>query len=155
MRRRRELGFTLVEMLVVLAIIGVMAGVTVLGMGSAGRNASVQAEAQRFAASIQLAADEALVTDRRLGLGWDGEGYSFLEWNSGQGQWQPHGSADLGGRHELPDEMSLEGASSEGPVPIGDGVAGEPVVFTFTGGSDRWNVRFDGLNAAAVPASRG
>ena len=139
----------------VLAIIGVMAGVTVLGLGSAGRNASVQAEARRFAASIQLAADEALVTDRRLGLGWDGEGYSFLEWNSAQGQWQPHGSGDLGGRHELPDAISLAGDTRDGPVPLGDGVTGDPIVFTFTGGSDRWNVRFDGLNAAAVPASRG
>ena len=152
MRRGAEAGLTLVEVLVVLAIIGVMSGVAVFGLGGASRGATVQAEAQRLAASVQLASDEALVTDRRLALRWDGRGYSFVQWNGGE--WQPHQAESLGARHELPAAMELAGDSREDIVPIGE-AAGASVDFTVSAGEQSWRVQFDGLNAAAVPAIDG
>ena len=151
-RASEEAGLTLVEILVVLAIVGVMSSIAVLGLGGAGQGASAQAEARRLAASIQLASDEAMVTDRSLALNWDGKGYSFVEWNSQSKEWQPHKAADLGGRHELPDEMSLTGESPDGPMPIGESA---PAALTVTTGSQSWQVRFDGINAAAAPAAAG
>ena len=147
-----EAGLTLVEVLVVLAIVGVMSAIAVIGLGGAGQGASAQAEARRLAASIQLASDEAMVTDRSLGLNWDGNGYSFVEWNAEAGEWQPHKAEDLGARHELPGEMSITGASEEGPVPIGESA---PDAITVTTGLQSWHVRFDGINAAAAPAAGG
>ena len=152
MHRGAEAGLTLVEVLVVLAIIGVMSGVAVFGLGAASRGDTVQAEAQRLAASVQLASDEALVTDRRLALQWDGRGYSFVEWTGGE--WQPHEAASLGERHELPAEMALGGDAGEDLVPIGEAASG-PVGFTVSEGGESWRVQFDGLNAAAVPATDG
>ena len=152
MRRGAEAGLTLVEVLVVLAIIGIMSGVAVFGLGGASRGATVQAEAQRLAASVQLASDEALVTDRRLALQWDGRGYSFVQWDGGD--WQPHSAPSLGERHELPDAMALAGDSGDDLVPIG-AAAASPVGFTLSAGEQSWRVQFDGLNAAAVPAGDG
>lgn len=138
------------EMLVVLAIIGVMGATAVIGLGGAGRGESVQAEAQRLASSIQLAADEAMVTGRPLALNWDDEGYAFVQWNMERGAWESHGAPDLGTRHELPGEMSLAGDSEQAPVTIGGGFATGPIGFTLSGDSQSWRVQFDGLNAAAA-----
>ena len=152
MRASGEAGLTLVEVLVVLAIVGVMSSIAVIGLGGAGQGASAQAEARRLAASIQLASDEAMVTDRSLALSVDGKGYSFVEWNAEAREWQPHKAEDLGQRHELPDEMSIAGAGEEGPVPIGESA---PLALTVSTGSQSWQVRFDGINAAAAPAAGG
>lgn len=152
MRAPGEAGLTLIEMLVVLAIIGVMSSVAMLGLGSTGRGPSAQAEARRLTASIQLAADEAMVTDRPLALNWDGRGYGFVEWDSKRNEWEPHKVPDLGGRHQLPGDVSLTSQSSEPRMPIGDQA---PVDFTVTTGSESWNVRFDGLNAEALPVDGG
>ena len=80
-RRHGEAGVSLVEVLVVLAIIGVMAGVGVLGLGAADRGARAEAEARRLADRLQLAADEVLVTGTPHALVWDAEGYRFLAWD--------------------------------------------------------------------------
>ena len=88
--RQREAGLSLVEVLVVLAIVGIMAGVTVLGLGALDRGASGEAEAMRLASRMRLAADEALVTSVPLALVWEEHGYRFLAWDpaGGDGTWQ-------------------------------------------------------------------
>lgn len=153
MRSRRESGFTLVEVLVVLAIIGVMAGIAVVGLGSADRSATAEAEARRLAASIQLAADEALIADRPAALSWDGDGYAFLVWDPAAAQWRGHEGVELAARHELAGDIVLASDDPAGPVALGDRAV--PVRFTVTAGSESWRVEYDGLTAAAAPAING
>ena len=71
----------------VLAIVGVMAGVGILGLGAADRGARAEAEAQRLADRLQLAADEVLVTGAPHALVWDAEGYRFLAWDRAGAGW--------------------------------------------------------------------
>jgi general secretion pathway protein H len=153
-RSRNEAGLTLVEILVVLAIIGVMSSVAVIGLGGAGQGASAKAEARRLAASIQLAADEALVADRPLALQWDAEGYSFVRWEPRRREWQPH-NGQFGGRHDLPDEMSLASESDALPFRLDEGAGQGSLALTLTAGSQIWRVEFDGLTAATAPAIGG
>ena len=71
-RRATEAGLTLVEVLVVLAIVGITTGATVLGLGVARpRRPQPRPRRMRLADRLRLAADEALVTSRaaRAGLG--------------------------------------------------------------------------------------
>ncbi|RZM09800.1 MAG: type II secretion system protein GspH, partial [Sphingomonas sp.] len=82
MRRAREAGLTLVEMLVVLAIVGVMASVTLLAAGRGDRASSAESEARRLSVRLRLAADETMVTDRVLALAPDARGYSFVAWDA-------------------------------------------------------------------------
>lgn len=74
---RTARGFTLIEILVVLALIAVLTGLAVLSAGTAG--SPVTREARRLAASLQLAADESRLQGRVLGLRFGKDGYSYFE----------------------------------------------------------------------------
>lgn len=125
-RAPAEAGLTLIEMLVVLAIIGVVSGATMLSLAPA-RSIGVEVEARRLAVALQGAADAALVADAPVVLAADAAGYSL-------------GKA----RHELPEGMRLAG------VPAAPLVVGEvPLDLTIARGGDAWSVRFDGLRATA------
>ena len=83
-RRRNESGFTLVELMVVLVIIGLAAAAVMLSMPEPG--GSVEAEAERFAARAKAARDEAIVNSRPVALLVDAGGYAFSRRRAGQ--WQ-------------------------------------------------------------------
>jgi len=70
-----EAGFTLVELMVVIVIVGLMAGVAV--MSAPGRR-TLSAEADQFAARLVRAQEEAVLTNRPVGVRVTGQGYSFV-----------------------------------------------------------------------------
>lgn len=94
-------GFTLMELLVVMVLIGVVAGLASLSIGD-GAERQLRSEAERLAATLRLARDELLITgesDRALGLRRDG--YSFLQLmilDDSTREWRPLEDAQLGPR---------------------------------------------------------
>ena len=70
-------GFTLLELLVVLLIIGVIINFAVLSVGQHG-NAQAREEIRRLAALIELAGQEAVMTSREIAVQVSRDGYSFL-----------------------------------------------------------------------------
>lgn len=70
-------GFTLLELLVVLAIIGALAGVVAFNFVGADRERNLQTEAVRLAALVELARTEAMMRNARWGLFVDGTEYAF------------------------------------------------------------------------------
>lgn len=80
-RRLRERGFTLVELLVVLTIVGLLAGAVVLGMPDA--RGSLLAEAERFAARAHAAQERAVMDNRAVALRIGADGYGFERRNEG------------------------------------------------------------------------
>ena len=70
-----EAGFTLVELMVVIVIVGLMSAVAV--MSAPGRR-TLAAEADQFAARLTRAQEEAVLTNRPVGVQVTGQGYSFL-----------------------------------------------------------------------------
>ena len=77
-------GFTLVELMVVLVIIGLASAAVVLALP--GTNASLAGEAERFAARAKAARDAAIVEGRPIRLAVDGAGYR-VEHRRG-GEWR-------------------------------------------------------------------
>lgn len=146
-RRPRRAGMTLVEILVVLTIVGVMAGVVTLGGGLGDRGLGVESEANRLAERLRLAAEDVLVTRRPLALAFDGEGYGFV-----RGEGQAAGVTDaMAERHSLPAGVRLVGLGVSSPLVIDPDGAVPPAAFGLAKGDRRWRVEFDGLNAVAVP----
>ncbi len=140
-----ESGMTLVEMLVVLAIIGVAAGATVLGLGIATRGTSVRSEAERLAVGLRLAQDDVMLGDRTIAFRWTREGYDFPG-SDGQGA-----LAD----HRLPAGIRLAMPAPAGAAPIGADDGSPPIAAILTGGGQRWQILSDGIGVAAtqVPAT--
>ena len=80
-------GFTLVEMLVVVVIIGVMVVGAVLALGVAGRDRSLENETRRFNALLGYARDQAELQTREYGLRFTRNGYFFIAYDARRGQW--------------------------------------------------------------------
>ncbi|MFN3579298.1 MAG: prepilin-type N-terminal cleavage/methylation domain-containing protein [Pseudomonas sp.] len=95
----RQSGFTLMELLVVLVLVGLIASLATLSIGD-GAERQLRTETQRLAGVLRLARDELLITgsaDRALGLRRDG--YSFLELvvlDDATREWRPVVDPQLG-----------------------------------------------------------
>lgn len=96
---QRQSGFTLMELLVVLVLVGVVASLATLSIGD-GAERQLRTETQRLAGVLQLARDELLITgaaERALGLRRDS--YSFLELvvlDDATREWRPLVDKQLG-----------------------------------------------------------
>jgi general secretion pathway protein H len=97
-------GFTLIEIMVVLIIIGVVLSFVTLSVGNSGQT-QLQQEAQRLASLLTLASQEAILQAKEFGVAFTPEGYRFYEW---QGQkWQALNNDDLFHLRTLPSTIQL------------------------------------------------
>jgi len=106
-------GFTLVEILVVIVIIGLMAGMAVLAIGTDPQR-KIKQEAERARTVLQLAADEALMLGREYGLVIQQSGYQVVQFDEQKLQWQETVSPAFD-HYTLPDtvEISLQSEGSK------------------------------------------
>jgi general secretion pathway protein H len=83
----RRAGFTLVEILVVLVIIGIITAVALLSFGILGNDRGLDREARRMATIIEMVTDEAMLQGRDYGLEILTGGYRFVELDPLLNQW--------------------------------------------------------------------
>ena len=82
--RRQDDGFTLVELIVVIVIIGMLAATVMIAMPDA--NGGLRGEAEQLAARAKAAQEAAVINSRSTALRVQADGYSVAG-NEG-GQWQ-------------------------------------------------------------------
>ncbi len=98
-------GFTLIEILIVLVILGVVIGLATLGL-SGGVNRTLQKEAQRLHAVLSYTHNEALIQGSELGLILGDDHYQVLAYNYEANSWEVPNETYYE-RHHLPNNLHL------------------------------------------------
>ncbi len=78
MQTRRARGFTLIEVLLVILLIGLLAATVVYSFSGESRQQKLGKETEKLQARIQLAAELAMLKNVELGLYIDDKGYRFM-----------------------------------------------------------------------------
>ncbi len=111
-------GFTLIEILVVMFIVGLMFSLAVLSVGEGGQAESVRREAERFRALLVLAQERAVLEAREFSVSFTGDGYGFLVLE--EDAWQSITDDDLFRDRKLPEGVSFELTANDLPVDLAD-----------------------------------
>ena len=98
-------GFTLIEIMVVMVLIGIIASFAVLSVGGGPRDRLAE-EARRLAALVELHQQEAILSGELRSIRFTRTGYAVLSLNE-RGEWQPPTADALLIRHELPADLTL------------------------------------------------
>ena len=111
---RDSAGFTFIEMIVVIAIVGILAGALVLHSIGADKDRNLETEAERLAALIELARVEALTRNESWGLFVDRTRYEFKVYDESNGTWRAASKTTFRMRNAPPDvafSLQVEGLS--------------------------------------------
>jgi general secretion pathway protein H len=105
---RPQAGITLIEILVVVFIIGVMAGAAVLSTSVTGSDQDLKHEALRIKSVLELLQEEALMQGRDYGIQITDTGYEFLVFDYDQFAWVDTDDQEILKPYQLDEKLSME-----------------------------------------------
>ena len=105
--RPRATGFTLLEVLVVVTIIGILVAMATVSFNVLGGDHEMDQEAERLVAVLGEARDDAMLHGRDLGLRVDTRGYDWLKYDSRTDRWVPIDDDIVLRPRSLPDGVQL------------------------------------------------
>jgi len=109
-------GFTLLELLVVLLIIGITLSFASLSIGGRGREQAVEQEAQRLAGRLSLAAQESVLQGREMALEISDDSYRFVMFD--EDEWRAQDEDEILRARKLPAELRLKLTLEGEPVDL-------------------------------------
>ncbi|QYJ85992.1 type II secretion system minor pseudopilin GspH [Shewanella mesophila] len=87
MRVSRQTGFTLMEVLLVVLIMGLAASAVTFTTGGADKQQALERVARQFMASTELVLDETVLSGYFIGIVIEKDGYKFVVYD--EGKWKP------------------------------------------------------------------
>ncbi len=158
MSRRHTRGFTLLELLVVIVIIGIVIAGAILSLGATGRDRGLQEERDRLTALIDYVRDRGALMTTEYGILCGQHGYRFVYYDDRTQQWQPETLDDTLRERKLPEGLSLQLVVEGRAVVLDDAtlqVAPSAGALTALGNTSSSSANASGAAAAtgAVPGS--
>ena len=114
-QQQRVQGFTLLEVMVVVVIIGIMLGLSALSMRGDSHAGLLQREATRMMALLDLASQEAVMRSEQLAVRFSDDGYAFLLLRNGR--WTPLDNDRSLRARQFPDDIELRLELEDNPPP--------------------------------------
>lgn len=106
--RPRQHGFTLIEILVTVTIIGIIIGVAVLSMNVRSDDEALDKERRRLASLIETIQNEGMLQGREFGIEFMTSAYRFVEFDPLTRQWALVPGDELYRLRELPEGLEFE-----------------------------------------------
>ncbi|MEM7279707.1 MAG: type II secretion system minor pseudopilin GspH [Pseudomonadota bacterium] len=104
--RQKLNGFTMIEVLVVVMIIGICTAILVPQLGNLGSDQTLKTEARRMTVLMELASDEAVIQGREYGIRFGQGNLIFYELDLDTGAWEEVQGDDSLRERRLPEAAS-------------------------------------------------
>ncbi|WP_245742659.1 type II secretion system minor pseudopilin GspH [Marinobacter segnicrescens] len=101
----RQAGFTMIEILVVLVLLGLLASLAIVNLGG-GEQRELNSKVRELYVLMQTAAEQAILNNEELGLVVDEQGYRFLVYDELEQTWRSESERLFQGRN-FPEWMSV------------------------------------------------
>jgi len=134
---RRGPGFTLIEVLIVVVIIGVITAGIVLSVNITGRDRELEKESDRLLALFSYAREQAALQTREYGVMFQDDGYEFLTYDMRRATWRSVFEDDALIARHLPDGLGFKLTVEARPVVLArpkDSKDKTPQVMIFSNG---------------------
>lgn len=102
----RQGGFTMIEILVVLVLVGLLASLAIVNLGGGSERREMTSKIRELYVLMQTASEQAILNNEELGLVIDEEGYRFVVYDEQEQEWRTE-SARLFQSRGFPEWMSV------------------------------------------------
>ena len=108
MRYPRSRGFTLIEILVVVVIIGVISAGILLSVNFTGRDNELEKESDRLLTLVNYAREQAELQTREYGVLFQEDGYEFVSYDVRRASWRSVFEDDALRARKLPEGLGIK-----------------------------------------------
>jgi general secretion pathway protein H len=119
----RSAGFTLIEIMIVVVIIGIITAGVLLSVNLTGRDHDLEKESDRLLTLVNYAREQAEMQTREYGVVVRDDGYQFVAYDTRRGLWREIYEDDALRMRKLPDGLDFKLVVDARPVvlvPTGD-----------------------------------